>query len=62
LKINNKIHEVQAFVDMVIIEDNKGLIEYYSPATLEFPNKVEFKFSIERTSMILKNTEPLLLH
>lgn len=53
--VSNKIHSGPVKVmkynhafDMVISVDAKGLIEYWSPATLKFPDKgVEFKFKTE---------------
>lgn len=53
--VSNKIHSGPVTVmkynhafDMVISADAKGLIEYWSPATLKFPDKgVEFKFKTE---------------
>ncbi|KAH9297785.1 hypothetical protein KI387_029467, partial [Taxus chinensis] len=53
--ISNKIHSGPVKVmkynhafDMVISADSKGLIEYWSPETLKFPDKgVEFKFKTD---------------
>ncbi|GLJ43882.1 hypothetical protein SUGI_0914730 [Cryptomeria japonica] len=53
--ISNKIHSGPVKVmkynhafDMVISADSKGLIEYWSPETLKFPNKgLEFKFKTD---------------